>query len=179
MRSPRSRTRIADTVTTSSNVVAQTLAIPAASSGPSPVRPASRSDRASVRRIECACLGGASWLFGLWHRTGWTDTWTLVAEREGDPVGYLIAYPKQWGDALEMYVGGMGVLPEYRQNGYASRLLRFTLDTHPRLWLHVRAGNTAAIALYRNIGLIDSGHILGFYVNGDTAVAMATANMTR
>ncbi len=179
MRSPRRRARFADTVTASANLVAHALSIPATWSGPGNVRPASRHDRAAVRRIERACLGGASWLFGLWHRTGWTDTWTLVAEREGDPVGYLIAYPKLCRDALEMYVGGMGVLPEYRHTGFASRLLRFTLETHPRLWLHVRAGNAAAIALYRKNGLIDAGRISGFYANGDTAVVMVTANMRR
>ncbi|MEO6061816.1 MAG: GNAT family N-acetyltransferase [Thermoflexales bacterium] len=165
-------------MTTSSTLGAQALASPAPWSGPGLVRPATRRDRAPVRRIERACLGGASWLFGLWHRTGWTDTWTLVAERDGDAVGYLIAYPMLWRGALEMYVGGMGVLPVYRHNGYASRLLRFTLDAHPRLWLHVRASNTAAIALYRKSGMIDAGRISGFYVNGDIAVVMATAKMT-
>ncbi len=164
-------------MTTPSNLVAPSAAIRAIQSGPGHVRPAIRRDRAAVRRIECACLGWASWLFGLWHRTGRQDTWTLIAERESDPVGYLIAYPMMWRDAMEMYVGGLGILPEHRQHGYATRLVRLTLDAHPRLWMHARADNTAAIALYRKIGLIDAGRISGFYVNGDIAVVLATANL--
>ena len=142
------------------------------------VRIASQRDRGTVRRIECACFGYERFLFGLWPRTGRADSTTWIAESDGMPTGYVIAYDRHLNGMPIMYVGGVGVLPKNRKQGVASQLMKAVLAQHPRLWLHVRASNIAATALYLKLGMRIGQRIQQFYSNGDTALVMQSATIT-
>jgi [ribosomal protein S18]-alanine N-acetyltransferase len=154
---------------------AQECALPATPADSIRVRPASRPDRGSVRRLECACFGWARLLFGLWPRAGRPGVETWIAEMDGRPAGYLISYEKALGGQPVWYVGSVGVLPEFRQRGVGTRLMQAALAAHGSLWLHVRAGNTAALCCYRKLHMQEIDRLPRYYSNGEDAVVMATA----
>ncbi|HEY3289361.1 MAG TPA: GNAT family N-acetyltransferase, partial [Anaerolineae bacterium] len=87
------------------------------------IRPATPRDRSAIRRLEMACFGFERFLFGLWSRTGKQGVDAWVAESDGKPVGYLIAYSQKLTNIPTMYVGGVGVLPTFRKRGIASQLM--------------------------------------------------------
>ncbi len=76
-----------------------------------------------------------------------------------------------------MYVGGIGVLSRYRQCGIGTLLMRAVFEAYGSVWLHVRAGNAPAIALYRSLGMQQVRRLDGFYANGDDALVMATPDL--
>src|SRR5205085_2239903 len=141
------------------------------------IRRAVAQDRAIIRHIECACFGRARFFFGLWPRIGHRDVATWVAEINGQPGGYLIAYEREHEGKPMMYVGGVGVLAQFRKHGIGTRLMSAVLTDYPRIWLHVRASNAAAIEMYRKIGLQELHHVERFYSNGDDAIAMGTSDL--
>lgn len=76
-----------------------------------------------------------------------------------------------------MYVGGVGVLPRYRQCGIGTRLMNAVLAAYGSVWLHVRAGNLPAIALYRSLGMQQVRRLNAFYADGDDAFVLATPDL--
>lgn len=138
------------------------------------VRPATARDKAAVLRMECACFGQARLLWGLWPRTGSRDAHTWVAEVDGAPAGYLIAYFKKFNGCEHLYVGGVGVRAQFRNRGAGSALMQAALGGQPALWLHVRASNDAAIAVYRKLGMVELQRLSRFYSNGDDALILGT-----
>ena len=141
------------------------------------IRAAHAGDRYAVLSMECACFGLARLLFGLWPRVGGRQSMSWVAEVDGKPAGYLIAYDKVLDDALITYVGGVGVLPQYRGQGLGTSLVLSVLSTHSTVWLHVRFNNAAAIGLYQKLGMRELCRISRFYADGDDAVVMATPDL--
>jgi hypothetical protein len=123
------------------------------------IRLAGARDRGAVRRIECACFGRGRLLFGLWPRVGSLRATTWLAEADRRPAGYLIAY--------ENVLDGKP----------AMRLMKAALAAYGAVWLHVRAGNVPAIALYRSLGMQQARRLAGFYANGDDALVMATPDL--
>jgi ribosomal protein S18 acetylase RimI-like enzyme len=143
------------------------------------VRPATWHDWYNVCRIECACFGMARLLFGLWPATlrpsiNQRDAQVWVAEDDSHALGYLIAYKKALDGRMLTYVGGVGVSPQYRKSGIGTLLMRAVLAAGQPVWLHVRAGNTAALGLYHRLGMIELRQMPHFYSNGDHAVIMVT-----
>ena len=117
------------------------------------VRLARRPDQLFVCRIECACFGWGRMLFGLWPRTSRPGVKTWIAEVNGKPAGYVITYARELNGRLVSYVGGIGVLPSFRQSGIATHLMSAAFLDHPTLWLHVRASNRAALNLYDKLDM--------------------------
>jgi ribosomal-protein-alanine N-acetyltransferase len=150
---------------------------PAAFEDEATLRCATRRDRAAVRRIECACFGRARFLFGLWRRVGEPGVTAWIAQTQGAPVGYLIAYDKDLDGAPVFYVGGVGVLPRFRQCGHGARLVSAALAGHRQMWLHVRGENAAALAMYRKLGMRVLRRIPQFYSNGEDAALMVTPDL--
>lgn len=138
---------------------------------------ATRRDRSAVRRMESTCFGWMRNVFGLWARVGQSNTFTWVAGMNEVPVGYLIAYHHELDGRSVMYVGGVGTLPQYRKRGVGTHLMHAVFAEYPQVWLHVRAGNANAIALYQNLGMQQLRRLTNFYSNGDDAIIMATSNM--
>ena len=141
------------------------------------VRFATERERGPVRRIESACFGPARILFGLWPRVGKRGVMSWIADVDGAPAGYLIAYDKLLDNTLLSYVGGVGVLPRYRGLGLGTRLVASVLSNQHTLWLHVRPSNVAAIGLYRKLGMRELCRVARFYADGDDAIVMATPDL--
>jgi ribosomal protein S18 acetylase RimI-like enzyme len=152
-------------------------ALPLTQKGLLHVRPASRRDLLLVCRIECACFGWERMLFGLWQRIGKRGVSTWVAEVDGRQVGYVISYARALNSRPVWYVGGIGVLRSHRCYGVATQLMRTVFSEHPSVWLHVRGGNTAAVALYEKLGMREMEHLKRFYSNGDDAAVMVTPDL--
>jgi ribosomal-protein-alanine N-acetyltransferase len=127
--------------------------------------------------MECACFGRARILFGLWQRVTRKDTLSFIAEVDGGPVGYLIAYHHDLDGQPVLYVGGVGVLPQYRRQGLGKRMMQAVLVGQTPLWLHVRAGNIPAIAMYRQLGMRARQRLCRFYSNGDDALVLVTPEL--
>jgi [ribosomal protein S18]-alanine N-acetyltransferase len=152
-------------------------ALPAPEASLPQVRLATQRDRGAIRGIECACFGRSRFLFGLWSHTGERNATVWVAEVDNRPVGYLIAYPNALSGRRTMYVGGVGVLPQYRQAGVGTQLMKVAMSAFHTLWLHVRAGNTPAYAMYRKLEMRELRRIPQFYSNGENAVVMGTPDL--
>ncbi len=141
------------------------------------VRLAGRRDQLFVCRIECACFGWGRMLFGLWPRTGRPGVKTWIAEVDGKPAGYVITYARELDGRPVSYVGGIGVLPSFRQSGIATHLMSAVFLDHPTLWLHVRAANRAALNLYDKLDMRELRRLSRFYSNGEDAIVMVTPDL--
>lgn len=141
------------------------------------VREATSRDRGTIRKMECACFGSVRILFGLWQRVAKKEVFTFIVEMNGIPAGYLIAYHHDLDGQPVMYVGGVGILPQCRRHGLGKRVMQAVLTDQTPVWLHVRAGNMPAIAMYRQLGMHARQRICRFYSNGDDALIMVTPDL--
>ena len=98
----------------------------------------------------------------------------IVAEHEGQVVGYVGV----WGIVDEGHITNVAVSPDYRRRNIGSvliyHMLKATIQAGlVRHTLEVRAGNTAAQALYRKFGFEEAGVRKGYYQdNGEDAIIM-------
>ncbi len=97
----------------------------------------------------------------------------FVARRSRRLVGYCVSAVA--GTAAEVI--SLAVVPEQRENGIGSALLRHTISRLRRrhirtLVLTVRVGNENAIRLYRRLGFRAVGRIARYYEDRSDAVLM-------
>jgi [ribosomal protein S18]-alanine N-acetyltransferase len=128
----------------------------------------------SICKIEAQSFGAARILFGLWQRVGHPDVSTWIAHQGNSAAGYLIAYPRALGDEEIPYVAGVGVSPAFQRRGIGRELMLVSMEAYPRLWLHVRATNTAAIRMYESLKFTTQNRVHAFYQNGDDAIVMSS-----
>lgn len=131
-------------------------------------------DLTGVLKIENASFGADAWpaeLFRDFARE--CPGLFLVAEVKGVAAGYVIGcLHKDRGE-----IASLAVLPRYRGQGIASRLLTRTLRALERLeagavLLMVRRENLAAIELYRQFGFVRTATVYGYYEDGAVAWRM-------
>jgi ribosomal-protein-alanine N-acetyltransferase len=102
-----------------------------------------------------------------------------VAEAGGVLVGMLVV----WMIADEAHIATIATHPDHRRQGIAQMLMVRALDSAAqegarRSFLEVRAGNTAAQALYRKFGFTEDGRRPRYYKdNGEDAVLMALEHL--
>ncbi|OGO06883.1 MAG: hypothetical protein A2Y73_00215 [Chloroflexi bacterium RBG_13_56_8] len=87
---------------------------------------------------------------------------SLVAEVEGDLVGWLFLVRQQVEFRRHVFEMGMGVLEPYRGIGVGTSLLKVALVWAAkagveRVELDVRASNQRAHAFYRDLGFVEEG----------------------
>lgn len=97
-----------------------------------------------------------------------------LAECRGELVGYLVS----WRVFDELEVQNLATAPSRRRSGIGRQLLQRLRDRAlesggSRLLLEVRAGNRAAIALYRNFGFQVDGCRKGYYADGEDALLLS------
>lgn len=95
-----------------------------------------------------------------------------------DPSGAAMAYLIGWIVGDEAELARIGVLPEFRGQGRAKRLLNDGLEIWrargaSRVWLEVRESNAAARRLYQSRGFQIVGNRADYYENGEAALVMA------
>ncbi|MBN1887169.1 MAG: GNAT family N-acetyltransferase [Thermoflexales bacterium] len=101
----------------------------------------------------------------------WPGDITLKAVHTGRLVGFIASDQPEHTTA---WIIALGVHPDFRRQGIASRLLAEceARTTHPRLRLTVRTGNAGAIALYRRAGYVEVKRIARYYAGGEDGIEM-------
>lgn len=86
----------------------------------------------------------------------------------------LAGYICYWLIAGEMQILNVATAADQRRKGVAGLLLESVLNkcAVERAWLEVRAGNRAAIALYRRYGFVADVVRRGYYRDGENAQIM-------
>lgn len=82
----------------------------------------------------------------------------------------LIAYLSAYHIGNELEILNLGVIPQERNQGHASRLLGAVLQAADKMGmqkavLEVRRGNSAAIALYKKFGFVHHGTRPRYYAD--------------
>jgi len=96
-----------------------------------------------------------------------------------DLLGMIIGYVNFWVVAGEMHIMSIAVHEDYREKRVGTMLLERSLDYARRrgaeyVYLEVRMGNDAAIALYQGMGFEVVGVRKGYYTDtGEDALVMA------
>lgn len=90
----------------------------------------------------------------------------------------IIGFAGEWIVVDEAHIITVAIADEYRRQGYAEKLitellLRAVSQGATCATLEVRAGNSAAIALYEKLGFVDTGRRKNYYPdNKEDAVIM-------
>jgi len=85
---------------------------------------------------------------------------------------------------IESQLCNIAVLPDYRSQGIAKKLLSILFDESLDLNIHemtleVRVSNLNAQKLYESRGFVSEGIRPGYYQNGEDAIIMWNHNLTR
>lgn len=137
------------------------------------VRPATAADIGALAKIEAAC-----------NPAPWSAAQLQAALKQPNRIWLRIAPQQQiaamlvWQQLVdEAEIHLMNTRPEHRRQGHAQALLDALLQSasehhFSRILLEVRAGNTAAQALYRRNGFMECGRRHSYYGGGEDAVLM-------
>ena len=138
------------------------------------VRVAERRQMALVCRLEARCFGIERVLYGQWQRVGGPGVVTWIAYVDAAAAGFLISYLYDIDAISCPYVAVLGVVPQHRRLGVARALLQTMLLRHGAAWLHVRASNASAIALYAAMCFTVVRRVSAYYRDGEDALLMHT-----
>ena len=124
-------------------------------------------DAGELARLEAACFAHPRSEAAILGEIGQPERYLLVtAKQAGELLGYAgLEYVLDEG-----YLTDVAVFPAVRHQGVGRSLL-LELERRGRelglsfLTLEVRAGNAAAIALYRSLGYKEAGRRRGFYTD--------------
>ncbi|RQG94111.1 ribosomal protein S18-alanine N-acetyltransferase [Natrarchaeobius chitinivorans] len=139
------------------------------------IRPAERADLLAVTHIENASFS-QPWPFDAFERF-LGEPGFLVAEYEGDVVGYAIAdVSRNFGRRLG-HLKDIAVHPDRRGVGVGSALLTraiavVTAQGADSVKLEVRRSNDRAKRLYREFGFEPLRRVSGYYEDGEDAIVM-------
>ena len=134
----------------------------------------SQEDIPSVQTIENTCFATPLSLDMLKKEFANPDGAYLVAEVEGNVVGYA----GYWSVVDEAQVMNVAVLPDYRRCGIGQALIRALCQTAQEnhlasMSLEVRESNLPAIKLYEKMGFYSIGERKNYYRdNRETAIIM-------
>jgi len=139
------------------------------------VREARSEDLDRVYEIEKLCFGKDAYdpsLLLLYLNLS-PETF-LVAEQEGEVVGYVVGVIRRWGEG---HVISLAVHPKRRRRGIGTALMRELLRRFAEKGarvarLEVRVSNEAAIRLYEKLNFIKVGVVKHYYPDGEDAYLM-------
>ena len=128
------------------------------------IREALVGDAPTLAALEAACFSDAWGEGAILSHLASETTKTLIAEKDGAPVGalFLSCLPPE-GEVYRLCV-----LPAHRRGGIGRALMAAGLAAEreagvAKMFLDVRAGNTAAQLLYREMGFSVSGERKNYY----------------
>jgi ribosomal-protein-alanine N-acetyltransferase len=139
------------------------------------VRPAGRADLLEVFRIEQAAFP-QPWPYGAFEGFLGQQGFLVAADDTG-VVGYVVADTVPNHGRPLGHVKDIAVHPDHRGEGIGATLLERALEVlrsadASRVKLEVRAGNDAAIHLYRRFGFTHHHTIPRYYDDGEDALVM-------
>ena len=91
---------------------------------------------------------------------------------------HIIGFLDYWLVNDEIHLINIAILPEFQRQNHASLLMKHLLEVGrekfcKKIFLDVRQGNEAAIALYQKFGFTQVGNRKRYYSdNGETAIVM-------
>ncbi len=93
------------------------------------------------------------------------------------PLGVPLAYLIGWQIGEDVELARIGVAPEARGQGRATRILAAALRVWrtagaQNVWLEVRESNLAACGLYRGCGFVQVASRANYYADGETALIL-------
>lgn len=135
------------------------------------IEPLSEATVVTAAAVEKACLETA-WSESQLRQLPAHTVYLIALNEAGEVEGICSA--NRMGDEAELL--NLAVLPEYRRQGTAGRLLaclfqKLSADGFRKLYLEVAETNLPAISLYRKYGFSEIGLRRGFY-HGTDAVLM-------
>ncbi len=131
------------------------------------IRPAEEKDIAAVHRIETLSFSDPWPESELGYYVGREHEKFYVSDNGGVD-GFVIFSMVM--DEAEIY--DIAVAPECRGQGIGRRLVSFVQENASAAFLEVRAGNLAAIALYKSRGFETAGIRKKYYGDGEDALIM-------
>lgn len=137
------------------------------------IRPMEEKDLDSVLQAEAECHSHP-WSAEIFRRELANPVALLrLLILDGEPAAYLCA----WYLVGELHIHNIATRPAFRRRGLALELLKSMIDECrqsglERVFLEVRAGNVAAISLYRTFGFSEMRRRQGYYPDGEDAVLM-------
>ncbi|MGD9092196.1 MAG: GNAT family N-acetyltransferase [Anaerolineales bacterium] len=137
------------------------------------IQPATWRDLNAIRHLERVCFPIDAW--PIWDMVGvmtLPNVIRLKAMKNGQITGFIAGDVRPSQNMA--WIATIAVLPEYRQQGIGSALLRACEEkiTQPRVRLSVRASNEPAIRLYKKNGYKDVGLWSRYYYNGEDAIVL-------
>lgn len=139
------------------------------------VRRVERADLLDVLRIEKTCFT-EPWPYTAFE-SFLDEPGFLVAEREGDVVGYVVSdvMPNHGRDIG--HIKDLAVAPDARGMGVGRLLLQrglvsLSLSGAAVVKLEVRVGNEPALSLYRDVGFEPARRVPAYYADGEDALLM-------
>lgn len=141
------------------------------------IRPATPADLPALAALEQAALPDPWTPAQLAGELAQPITRALLAGDGTQPLGYALGRVV----AGEAEVLRVAVHPAHRRQGLGRALLRalHAACAAEEVFLEVRAGNTAAIALYEAEGYARVGRRPGYYADGEDAVVMGVRSGLR
>ena len=137
------------------------------------IEPATWRDLNVVRTLEQICFPQDAWpLLDLIGVLTLPNVIRLKAQEDGKMVGFVAADIRRSQDLA--WIATIGVLPEFRQQGIATKLLE-TCEARlevARIRLSVRASNFTAIRLYTRLGYTRYGTWPRYYADGEDALIL-------
>ena len=138
------------------------------------IRPATAADLAAILAVERSCYAQP------WSEAQFRGEFANPHGRIDLLTPSMASWPDYhcwWLLCGELHVLNLATAPRFRRRGVAARLLAAALDEAAgrgleRALLEVRAGNAAAIALYRRFGFRESGRRTRYYPDGEDALLM-------
>lgn len=122
-----------------------------------------------VLKLDQACFGGI-WTKGAYEREIASPNSLLLTlvRKEAGSEPQLIGIGCFWAIVEEAHITLLGIHPAYRRQGWGELLFCHLLEAASnwpleRATLEVRASNTAAIALYQNLGFEIAGRRKDYY----------------
>jgi ribosomal-protein-alanine N-acetyltransferase len=137
------------------------------------IRPATHADLQTLWAIEQEC-----------YAQGWSrEQLRLELEQPAGALDLCCVGPRiagyicYWLIAGELQILNVATASAFRRRGVAALLLEHALSRCASrgldsAWLEVRAGNTAAIALYQRFGFVVEGRRPAYYRDGEDALLM-------
>lgn len=125
------------------------------------IRPACPDDAPALAALEQACFEDTPWQTADFLRHN-----CLVAIVEGQVAGFVVAHKVFAGlgdEPNEYEILNLAVHPERRRQGIAKALLKKVVSTDNTYFLEVRESNSAARALYTQLGFAQIGTRPGYY----------------
>lgn len=140
------------------------------------IRTASREDTRRITEIENLCFGAERFTARqVAYLVSRARGWLFVAETGGETAAYISLLAHSRRNGLRIY--SLAVDPRFRGLGAGAALIEKAIETASKngfsyISLEVRAGNEAAVNLYRKYGFEVSSIIAGYYPDGEDACAM-------